>query len=233
MAQYDIDQDFLICNDNRCVLLAEDFIPQESAPSVSAKFNKVLADIAKVYPKAVLVGAVAAAKYVRNPNTPRETQDVDILLDEKDFAEFLVDEIPDDTSKRLEAYFETSDSINHSLKHKETGIYVDLLSTESKPIRKKISRFILDHRGDATHVLFGDDHTIDILKPELLLAMKVNRYLKNPNTEKGISDRLDIVKVVKTMAQKQIPLNHDEVKSFLNRYEKSHYDAIIKEALAA
>ena len=225
-----MDEDFLICNDDRCVLMAEDFIEEAAAePSATGKFNQVLADLARVYPDAVLVGAVAAAKYVRNPNMPRETEDVDVLLGEKDFAEFLIDEIPEEKEKLLDTYFETSDSANHSLKHRETGIYVDLLSTESAPIRKKIARHVLQERDRATHMLFGENHTIDILRPELLLAMKVNRYGKNPKTEKGISDHLDIVKILKTLTQRSIIIDHDKVKSFLNDYEKKHYDTIVKE----
>jgi len=132
LTQPSIDEDFLTCNDDRCVLMAEDFGDEASAHSHTGKFNKVLSDLAKVYPDAVLVGAVAAAKYVRNPNKPRETKDVDVLLGEKDFAEFLIDDIPEEKLKVLETYFENSDSANHSLKHRETGVYVDLLSTESK-----------------------------------------------------------------------------------------------------
>jgi len=229
MSEALMDEDFLICNDDRCVLMAEDFIEEASDSSVTGKFNTVLADLAKIYPNAILVGAVAAAKYIRNPNMPRETKDVDILLDEKDFAEFLIDEIPEEKVTLLETYFDDSDSANHSLKHKDTGIYVDLLSTESKPIRNKIARHILTNRERSTHKLFGENHTIDILKPELLLAMKVNRYGKNPKTERGLSDRLDIVKILKTLMERDIIVNHDKVKSFLNGYEIKYYDAIVKE----
>lgn len=223
------EEDFLICNDDRCILLAEDFKDEEANPSATAKFNRVLADLTKVYPSAILAGAVAAAKYVRNPDAPRETEDLDVLLDEKDFAEFLIDEIPQEKLEILERHFETSDSASHSLKHKETGIYVDLISTQSTPIRKKISRYILKNRTRATHILFGGNHNIDVLKPELILAMKVNRHCKDPKTAKGISDYLDIVKLIKTLREKQIEIDHDAVRSFLNRREKKQYDAILEE----
>ena len=67
-------------------------------------------------------------------------------------------------------------------------------------------------------MLFGENHTIDILKPELLLAMKINRYRKNPKTEKGLSDRLDVVKILKTLMERDIIIDHDKVKSFLNDF---------------
>ena len=223
-----MDEDFLICNDDRCVLMADDFLEEESETSPTAKFNSVIADLLKVYPDAVLVGAVAAAKYVRDPEAPRETFDVDILLGEKDFAEFLIDEIPEDKLRSLETYFDTSDSVNHSLRHKTTGTYVDLLSTESRPIRKKIAREVFQNREDTTHLLIGENHSIDILKPEVLLAMKVIRHCKNPTSEKGISDRLDIEKILKTMMEKDIKVNHDKVTSYLRDFEKTKYETILK-----
>jgi hypothetical protein len=225
-----MDDDFLLCNDNRCVLMAEDFRQENLTSSKTDQFNKVIADLTTVYPDAILVGAVAAAKYIRNPVKPRETFDVDILLGEKDFAEFLIDEIPEKKLKKLEAYFDTSDSINHSLRHKETGIYVDLLSIESKPIRKKIARYVIQNRDEATHILIGQNHSIEILKPELLLAMKVNRYSKNPKSEKALSDRIDILKILKTLEERQIMIEHDKVTSFLNDFEVKNYQALIDDA---
>ena len=222
-----MDEDFLICNDDRCVLMADDFLEEQSETSPTAKFNSVIADLLKVYPDAILVGAVAAAKYVRDPEAPRETLDVDILLGEKDFAEFLIDEIHPDKLEKLESYFDTSDSVNHSLRHKATGTYVDLLSTESQPIRSKIAREVFHNREDTTHLLIGENHSIDILKPELLLAMKMIRHCKNPTSEKGISDRLDIEKILKTMKEKQIPVAHDKVKSFLRDFEIKTYKTIV------
>lgn len=225
-----MDDDYLVCDDDRCVLTAEDFQEDGKGDPHADRFNKVLADVARVYANAILVGAVAAAKYIRHPVEPRKTHDVDVLLDEKDFAEFLLDDIPQETLTRLESYFDTSDSANHSMKHRETGVYVDFLSSQSKPIRKKIIRHVLDNREASTHVLLNRGHTIDILKPEYLLAMKVNRYAKNPKTERGLSDRVDIVKILKTLREKKTPIDHDLVKSFLNRSETKIYDALLGDA---
>ena len=224
-----MENDFLICEDDRCVLLAEDFLDNVDEDSKPGRFNKVIDDLSKVYPDAILCGAVAAAKYVRNPERPRETEDIDVLLDEKDFAEFLIDEIPEEKLEKLNAYFDTSDSVNHSLRHKETGIYVDLLSTESNPIRKKISRHVLENREEATHILIGDKHSMDILKPELLLSMKINRYAKNPTSEKGQSDHLDIKKILKTMIEKKIIIENDKINEFLNDREKKILNKIYTE----
>jgi len=223
------DEDFLVCHDDRCVLMAEDFLVDEEKISSASKFNRVIADVAKVYPNAILVGAVAAAKYIRYPVKPRETQDVDVLLDEKDFAEFLIDDIPENTLKLLETYFDASDSANHSLKHKETGVYIDFLSTESPTIRKKIVRHVLENRQQATHVLEDQHLSIDILKPELLIAMKMNRYCKYLKTERGLSDRLDIIKVLKTLTDRKISIDHDRVRDFLNPLEISKYNDMLND----
>jgi hypothetical protein len=224
-----MDEDFLICEDARCVLLAEDFLENVSENTKAGRFNRVINDLSKVYPDAVLVGAVAAAKYVRNPERPRETEDIDVLLGEKDFAEFLIDDIPEEKLKTLETYFDTSDSLSHSLKHKETGIYVDLLSTESNPIRKRITRHVFENRDQSTHILIGDKHSMDILKPELLLAMKINRFSKNPESEKGRSDLLDMKKILRTLMEKGIAVNYKLVKSFLNENEVKKLDDIVHE----
>jgi len=227
-----MNKDLLDCDDKRCVLMADDFEEHGEENPHSDKFNKVLTDIARVYPNALLVGAVAAAKYIRRPTEPRQTQDVDILLDEKDFAEFLVDEIPADKLRALETYFDNSDSVNHSMRHKETGVYVDFLSAESQPIRKSLMRYILEHRRETTHLLEDRDKGIEILKPEYLLAMKVIRYCKYHDSERGSSDRLDIVKILETLKDRDIPVDHDRVRSLLDRHEVKYYDRILAEMAA-
>ncbi len=224
-----MNEDYLSCDDSRCVLMVEDLAGHTSESEQSAKFNKVIADIVRVYPDALLVGAVAAAKYIRHPGEPRDTLDVDVLLAEKDFAEFLVDEIPEDKLSRLETYFETSDSLNHSMRHRETGIYVDFLSAESQPIRKNLVRRILENRSQATHTLQNQGADIEILKPEYLLAMKAMRYSKYFDTERGASDRQDIVKLLETMEDRNVPVDHEFVRSLLNRPEKGYYEKILAE----
>jgi|GEM_PF-652857 len=206
-------------------------------------FNYVISDVVKVYPKAVLVGAIAASKYIRPPVRPRVTYDVDILLSEEDFERFLEDDFSDESLKNIETYFLDSDSVNHSLKHKSTGIYVDFLSTESTPLKAKLIRHILENREKTTNILRLEDAKIDIVKPEYLIALKLNRYYKIPKTEKGLSDRLDIIKILKTMLLNSIPLKMDEVREFLGsqeltafkkfyedvRFEVSAHDKIEKE----
>ena len=221
-----MDPEIIIQKDERCILIAK----ETSMDTLPGRFNRVISDISKVYPTAILVGAVAASKYIGYANEPRVTYDVDILLEEKDFADFLLDEIPEETEKLLDSLFDNSDSRNHSLKHKETGIYLDLLSTESKPIRKKIVRYILENRKEATHVLQIKDQSIDILRPEFLIAMKLNRYSKKPSSERGLCDRVDIMKVLKSLWGKNIKLNHETVKTVCNRNEGECFLSILEDA---
>jgi len=206
-------------DDDQCTIIAED-LPNAS---LFGKFQRVIADIARVYPRAILVGAAAAAQFIGSSNDPRITLDVDILLDEKDFSDFLADEIPMETLTVLETYFDDSDSANHSLKHKETGIYVDLLSLESKPIRKNLVRHILENRKNATYRLKVLGQFIDILKPEYLIAMKLNRFFKKPKSERGQCDRIDILKLLKVLGNSGIAPDHEIIKTVCNRNEAACY----------
>ncbi|PIP38018.1 MAG: hypothetical protein COX19_15015, partial [Desulfobacterales bacterium CG23_combo_of_CG06-09_8_20_14_all_51_8] len=136
-------QKFLKCESDRCEVLADDFFSHAVGNAHKSRFNNVIADVVRVYPDAILIGAIAAAKYIRPPVEPRMTYDVDILLPEQDFEAFLADDMPPETVNALESLFEDSDSAMHSVKHRQTGIYVDFLSVQSKPVKKKLIRQIL------------------------------------------------------------------------------------------
>lgn len=189
-------------------------------------FNYVIGDVVKVYPNAVLVGAIAASKYIRPPVRPRVTYDVDILLSETDFEMFLADDLPEDSLKNLEKYFLDSDSANHSLKHKSTGIYVDFLSTESTPLKPRLIRHILENRKATTNILRLRDSKIDIVKPEFLIALKLNRYYKMPRTEKGLSDRLDIIKILKALILNSMPFGLAGAMEFMGKQEITSFKQI-------
>ena len=189
-------------------------------------FNYVIDDVVKIYPNAVLVGAIAASKYIRPPIRPRVTYDVDILLSETDFEAFLSDDLPEDSLKNMEKYFTDSDTVNHSLQHKSTGIYVDFLSTESTPLKKKLIRHILENRKKTTNKLRLGNSTINIVKPEYLIALKLNRYYKIPRTEKGLCDRLDITKILKTLISNSILFSFSGAKEFMNKQEISCFKKI-------
>jgi hypothetical protein len=215
------------CGDEKSINAAGNFLREIGGSSTACLFNQVIADVAKVYENAVLIGAVAAAKYIFLDSGPRVTYDVDILIDEEDFDHFVHDEIPADTVVKLETWFEDSDSPSHSLKHRKTGIYVDLLSPKSRPVRKKLLRFILENREETTNVIPVGDQWIRVLKPEFLIAMKLNRCTKIPRSERGLSDRIDIIKMLKTLWKKEPALNHNLIRSMTNRNETAFYETII------
>ena len=154
------------------------------------------------------------------------TYDVDILLTESDFESFLTDEMPAIIQEKLEAYFANSDSVMHSMKHKQTGIYVDFLSAQSKPVKKKLIRNILNNRKQTTNILKVGEKQIEIVKPEILIALKLHRYNKNPNTEKGLSDRLDIIKILKTLCTNCITLEIAEIEDRVTKAEFKRYTQI-------
>jgi len=224
-----MDHKIVPCGGGRYILVAQNYKKELEKVSIFNRFDKVIEDVTRVYSNAILVGAVAASKYLRHPIEPRLTQDVDIILDTKDYEEFLMDEIPEDKCKLLDRLFDDSDSANHSVKHKATGIYVDFLSSESMPLRKKTINYILQNREKATNVFQSGDHKIDILKPEFIIAMKLNRYGKHPRSERGLSDRLDIIKMLKALWQGEISINHDTVEAFLNKNEINKYTAILND----
>jgi len=224
--QKTMKQNLLQCDQERCELLADDFFSNVHGMTRQSRFNNVLADIVKTYPDAILVGAIAAAKYVRSPVEPRMTFDVDILLPEADFDAFLADEIPAPTRTILDALFEDSDSPMHSMKHRQTGIYVDFLSVQSKPVKKKLIRHILDNPKQTTHLLQAGKRKIRIITPDILIAMKLCRYNKNPNSEKGLSDRLDLIKILKTLDVNCIAEDLSGVRSLLTRAELKRFEQI-------
>ncbi len=219
-------QKFIQCDDERCELIADDFFSNAYGKTNQSRFNNVIADVVYVYPDAILIGAISAAKYIRHPVEPRITYDVDILLSESDFDAFLSDEMPVSIQEKLETYFADSDSAMHSMKHRQTGIYVDFLSVQSKAIKKKIIRYILNNRKQTTNILKVGDAHIEIVKPEILIALKLHRYNKNPNTEKGLSDRLDIIKILKTLCANCITFEISEIQERLTKAEFKRYNQI-------
>lgn len=225
-----IKQTIVTCDDIECMLVAEHFFDYFADDDRVSKFDRVLLDIARLYPTAVLIGAIATSKYIQYPVEPRVTFDIDLILEESDFNDFVNDELPEDKLALLETYFQTSDSLMHSLQHRRTKIYVDFLSLESQPIRKRIVRHILENREAATNILTLGDQRIHIVKPELLLAMKVNRYAKNPKSEKGLTDHLDVLKILKSFRHQSGLLDPDLVRSFLNRREVKLFDDICCDA---
>ncbi len=217
------------CDDTQCYIVSEHFLEYFTDDGHVSKFDRVLMDIAKIYGNAILIGAVGASKYILHPVEPRVTFDIDLIVDEPDFEDFLNDEIPEEKRKLLDALFKTSDSAIHSLKHAATGIYVDLLSATSQSVRGKLIRHILSHRQETTNILTLNGCKIEILKPELLIAMKLNRYTKNPRTEKGLADRLDTVKILKSYYHQKDLFDPEKIRMFLNRREIPHLDEILKD----
>ena len=97
---------------------------------------------------------------------------------------------------------------------------------------KKIVRYILENRAETTHVLQIGEQSIDILRPEFLIAMKLNRYSKKPRSERGLCDRVDIMKVLKALWGKNITTNHETIKAVCNRSEGECYLSILEDVEA-
>lgn len=224
-----IQQTIVSCDEIQCFMVAEHFFEYFSDEQGVTTFDRALLDLARVYDDAVLVGAMAVSKYVQPPIEPRVTFDIDVILGEQDFEDFLNDEIPEGKNQILDTYFETSDSVSHSIKHKKTHIYVDFLSVQSEPVRKKLIRYILEDHDAATNLLSMNDHRLLIAKPELVIAMKLNRYTKKPGSEKGLADRLDIVKMLKSYYGQTDLLDPDKIRAMITRRETKSLDEILED----
>ena len=217
------------CDSVQCFLVTEHYFDYFSDESGITLFDRAILDLARVYENAILIGAMAVSKYVQPPIEPRVTFDVDVILDEAEFDDFINDALPPDQLERLDTFFKTSDSVNHSLIHKSTGIYVDFLSAQSEPVRKQLLRHILENRDETTNILDMQTHRIRIVKPEFLVAAKLNRYVKKPRSEKGLADRLDIVKLLKSYCGQSDLLNPEKVRGLIQRREARYFDEILED----
>ena len=217
-------QQIISCDETQCFIVAEHFLAYFSEDHRVNNFDRVLIDISRVYEEAVLMGALAASKYIQPPVEPRVTFDVDLILPDRDFNDFLNDDLPPAKREALDTYFETSDSANHSLRHRRTRLYVDFTSSVSRPISAKLLRRVLENPDETTNTLTLDDRSIRILKPELIIAMKLHRYAKDPRSEKALSDRLDIVKMLKTYHRQPEVLDPEQIRNMLRRREVKYFD---------
>jgi hypothetical protein len=222
-----IQQTITSCDSVQCFLVTEHYFDYFKDDSGVTRFDRAILDLARVYADAVLVGAIAVSKYVKPPIEPRVTFDVDVILGEADFEEFLNDAIAGERRGLLDACFAASDTVNHSLIHKRTAIYVDFLSVQSEPLRKRLIRSILENKEETTNMLAMNSHRIRIAKPELIIAAKLNRYAKKPGSEKGLADRLDIVKLFKSYPGQPELLDPERIRPFLNRREAAHLEKIL------
>ncbi|MFO7840479.1 MAG: hypothetical protein R6X08_13395 [Desulfosalsimonadaceae bacterium] len=224
-----IQQTITSCDNIQCFLVTEHFFDYFSDDAGITTFDRAILDLSRLYKDAVLVGAIAAAKYIQPPVEPRITFDIDVILPEADFQDFLEDDLPPERREVLESYFQTSDTVNHSLIHRKTGIYVDFLSVPSRPVRRQLIQYILADPEETTNLLGMNAHSIRILKPELLVAMKLNRYAKKPRSEKGLTDRLDVVKLLKSYYEMPGLLHPEKIRPFLNRREVKYLQEILED----
>ncbi|MFO7930994.1 MAG: hypothetical protein ACQETG_09975 [Thermodesulfobacteriota bacterium] len=222
-----MQQNIISCGETECFIVAEHFLEYFSEDNEINNFDRVIMDISRIYENAVLMGALGASKYIQPPVEPRVTFDVDVILPKKDFEDFLNDDLPPEKLAVLEEYFETSDSANHSLRHRKTRLYVDFISEGSRPVSTKLLRRILQDPEKTTNTLAFDGHKIGILRPELIISMKLHRYAKDPRSEKALSDRLDIVKMLKTYHGQTDLLDPDAVRSELRRREVGHFEEML------
>ena len=91
-----------------------------------SSFNRVLKDLMECCPDAVIVGGIGVSFYLKNPRT---TKDVDIIL---------LNEPPD--TSQFRRLFEPAKGKPLTVRHKETGIEVDLLTEENPVLNRELLR---------------------------------------------------------------------------------------------
>jgi hypothetical protein len=101
------------------------------------------------------------------------------------------------------------------------------MSAQSRPVSTKLMRWVLENRQEATNILSFNGYSIGILKPEYVISMKLHRYAKNPRTEKALSDRIDIVKILKTYHGQTGVIDPQKIRDQLRRREVPFFEEML------
>jgi len=142
----------------------------------ASTFNRVLRDLMETCPGGVIVGGMAVSFYVKDART---TVDVDIVLAAgaprtRDF------------SNRFEALAGKPLSV----RHKDTGIEVDVLS----PLNPIMNDALVRAASKRFRVILRAGIAVRVAEPDMIIALKLRRAM-NP-TPKGFIDRGDILNIL-------------------------------------
>ena len=142
----------------------------------ASSFNRVLHDLMECCPGGVIVGGMAVSFYVKNPRT---TKDVDIVL------------VGDaTTTEAFQQRFEPVPDKPLTVRHKETGIEVDLLS-DANPV---LNPDLLGAAAKRFRLIERAGTSVRVTSPEMIIALKLRRAQNN--TAVGLQDRSDIVSIL-------------------------------------
>jgi hypothetical protein len=147
-------------------------------------FARVLRDLMESCPGCVVVGGVGVAFYVRNP---RATKDVDIVI---------TDESP--LSPGFFDRFEWTEDKPFTVRHKETGIEVDLLTVDN-PV---VNRGLLMKVPNRVNEFERAGTSIRVAKPDFIIGLKLHRAINN--TPEGYQDRTDILTILRDNPELQL-----------------------------
>jgi hypothetical protein len=177
-----------------------DFFAMEDPRS---SFNRVIRDLMECCPQGVIVGGIAVTFYVKNPRT---TKDVDIvLLDTASLA------------SRFRERFEPIAGMPSSVRHKETGIEVDLLMPES-PLA---NRALLEQATKHFRLIDRAGTLVRVAAPEMIVGLKLRRALNA--TPKGLIDRSDIL----TILSEHSYVDLDSLREHLSEEERDLLDDLL------
>lgn len=143
----------------------------------SSSFARTLKDLMEACPEGVIVGGIALSFHVENP---RATKDIDIVL---------LDEFSG--PGRFEDPFEPVPGKPLSVRHKDTGIEVDLLTPANPVLNAKILSMVPEN----LEVIEQAGTKIRVAKPAVIIGLKLGRAIHN--TPEGLQDRADILSLLR------------------------------------
>lgn len=140
-----------------------------------------LIDLANLTPNVdwVLIGGLALGAHAQ----PRSTQDVDVLVISEEDVSSLMDKV----SAKFKKY------TRHALEHRRTGVTLEIVTPDSIEVSSKLIQGVMKSAEEHT----VDGRKIRVVTASGLIALKLQRAIKKPNSTLGIQDQVDIRNVLK------------------------------------
>lgn len=185
----------------RVLAFMSDFFAMDNPTS---SFNLAIKDLMEYCPDGVIVGGMAVTFYVKNPRT---TKDVDIVL---------LHGTP--LTSEFQRRFEPVSDKPLTVRHKQTGIEVDLLTVDNPVANPDLIRLA----SERFRVIERAGTSVRVASPEVLIALKLGRALND--TVSGLQDRADIVAILNDNPE----LGFTAPRKYLSADELAMYDDLLR-----
>ena len=166
-------------------------------------FARVVKDVMEVFPDCVIVGGVALSYHVKNR---RLTEDVDIVLLNTSFTGLAGER------------FEMVEDKPSTLRHKETGIKVDVLTPDHPTVNRELVNIVPVH----VQIIEQAGTRIRVASPAMVIGLKLPRAIHE--SRKGLQDRLDIISILDDNPDLEL----DPIRAHLSKEEKDMLNELIE-----